>query len=141
MKRFRTSHTVLETQENPLFSGFFYARSFHGGPPHPFESRPFWGYGGAIPPSSLPGYPQVPPVAEIKLRKAKPLDKPYKIAIGNGRYLLINPIGSKLWRWKYRVDGKEKLLALGSGRCAMGVCKESGSTRRSQLPWHRKVSR
>jgi len=26
----------------------------------------------------------------------------------------VNPIGSKLWRWKYRVAGKEKLLALGS---------------------------
>ena len=26
----------------------------------------------------------------------------------------MNPIGSKLWRWKYRVAGKEKLLALGS---------------------------
>jgi hypothetical protein len=26
----------------------------------------------------------------------------------------VNPIGSKLWRWKHRVAGKEKLLALGS---------------------------
>ena len=31
-----------------------------------------------------------------------------------GRYLLVNPTGSKLWRWKYRVDGKEKLMALGN---------------------------
>ena len=29
-------------------------------------------------------------------------------------YLLVNPKGSKLWRWKYCVDGKEKLTALGS---------------------------
>lgn len=56
----------------------------------------------------------MPPVADITLRKAKPQDRPYKIAAGNGLYLLVNPIGSKLWRWKYRVDGKEKLLALGA---------------------------
>lgn len=27
---------------------------------------------------------------------------------------MINPTGSKLWRWKYRVGGKEKLMALGA---------------------------
>lgn len=54
------------------------------------------------------------PITDIALRKAKPQDKPYKIAAGSGLYLLVNPIGSKLWRWKYRVAGKEKLLALGA---------------------------
>ncbi|WP_243049332.1 tyrosine-type recombinase/integrase [Dyella sp. RRB7] len=54
----------------------------------------------------------MPPITDIALRKAKPRDKPYKMAVGNGLYLLINPTGSKLWRWKYRVAGKEKLLAL-----------------------------
>lgn len=53
-------------------------------------------------------------ITDVALRKAKPQDKPYEIAVGNGLYLLVNPIGSKLWRWKYRVAGKEKLLALGS---------------------------
>lgn len=60
------------------------------------------------------GYPQIPPITDVALRKAKPRDKPYKIAAGDGLYRLINPIGSKLWRWKYRVAGKEKLLALGA---------------------------
>ena len=54
------------------------------------------------------------PITDVALRKAKPQDRPYKIAAGNGLFLLVNPIGSKLWRWKYRVAGKEKLLALGS---------------------------
>lgn len=54
------------------------------------------------------------PIADVALRKAKPQDKPYRIAAGHGLYLLVNPIGSKLWRWKYRVAGKEKLLALSS---------------------------
>ena len=31
-----------------------------------------------------------------------------------GLYLLVNPTGSKLWRWKYCVDGAEKLMALGN---------------------------
>src|SRR5689334_2011118 len=28
-------------------------------------------------------------------------------------YLLISPTGAKLWRFKYHVNGKEKLLAIG----------------------------
>ncbi len=31
----------------------------------------------------------------------------------DGLFLLINPSGSKLWRWRYRFGGKEKLMALG----------------------------
>lgn len=45
---------------------------------------------------------------------AKSMEKAYKIADGNGLYLLITPAGSKLWRWKYRSGGKEKLMAVGS---------------------------
>ncbi|MBJ8383668.1 tyrosine-type recombinase/integrase [Citrobacter sedlakii] len=44
---------------------------------------------------------------------AKPKDKPYKLADGGGLYLLIKPNGARYWRLKYRVAGKEKLLALG----------------------------
>ncbi|PHM61829.1 tyrosine-type recombinase/integrase [Xenorhabdus ishibashii] len=44
---------------------------------------------------------------------AKPKEKPYKLADGGGLYLLVNPNGSRYWRLKYRIAGKEKLLALG----------------------------
>jgi integrase len=44
---------------------------------------------------------------------AKPSDKPYKLADGGGLCLLIAPSGAKLWRWRYRFDGKEKMMALG----------------------------
>jgi len=54
------------------------------------------------------------PLSDVTIRKAKPAAKPYKLADGGGMYLLVNPTGSKLWRWKYRVSGKEKLLALGA---------------------------
>ena len=29
-------------------------------------------------------------------------------------FLLVTPAGGKLWRLKYRVDGREKLLAIGA---------------------------
>lgn len=43
----------------------------------------------------------------------KPQKKRYKVSDGGGLYVLVTPDGSKLWRWKYRFGGKEKLLALG----------------------------
>ncbi len=46
-------------------------------------------------------------------KNAKPKDKPYKLADEKGLFLLVNPNGSKYFRLKYRIDGKEKLLALG----------------------------
>jgi integrase len=49
----------------------------------------------------------------MAIRNAKPREKAYKLADGNGLYLLINPDGARYWRLKYRFAGKEKLLALG----------------------------
>lgn len=44
---------------------------------------------------------------------SKPKEKAYKLSDGGGLYLLVNTNGSRYWRLKYRVAGKEKLLALG----------------------------
>ena len=46
-------------------------------------------------------------------KNAKPKDKPYKLSDEKGLFLLVHPNGSKYWRLKYRVAGKEKLLSLG----------------------------
>lgn len=54
------------------------------------------------------------PLTDTEIRKTKPAAKPLKLSDGKGLYLLINPTGSKLWRWKYRVSGKEKLMTLGA---------------------------
>ncbi len=51
---------------------------------------------------------------DIAIRNAKPGTKPAKLADGAGMFLLITPAGGKLWRLKYRIDGREKLLAIGS---------------------------
>ncbi|MEX0828236.1 MAG: integrase arm-type DNA-binding domain-containing protein, partial [Haliea sp.] len=53
------------------------------------------------------------PLSEMAARKAKPADKPYKLTDGGGLFLLVRPNGSKLWKQKYRFDGKEKSLAFG----------------------------
>lgn len=47
------------------------------------------------------------------IESAKPEEKPYSIAIGEGLILLINPNGSKWWRFRYRHLGKAKMLSLG----------------------------
>ncbi len=54
------------------------------------------------------------PLTDTAVKKVKPGDKPVKLSDGKGLYLLVNPSGSKLWRWKYRVLGKEKVMSLGA---------------------------
>jgi hypothetical protein len=53
------------------------------------------------------------PLTDITIRHAKPKAKPYKLSDGGGLLLQVQSSGSKLWRFKYRLDGKEKVLALG----------------------------
>jgi len=48
------------------------------------------------------------------IQAAKPKARPYKLADGEGLTLLVKPIGSKLWRFRYRYDGREKMLGFGS---------------------------
>lgn len=53
------------------------------------------------------------------VKNAKPDEKPYKLSDGNSLFLIVNPAsvkkpeGSKLWRFNYRYNGKQKQLALG----------------------------
>ena len=53
------------------------------------------------------------PLSDISVRNAKPQQKPAKLFDGGGLFLFIAPTGGKMWRLKYRFQGKEKLLALG----------------------------
>lgn len=45
---------------------------------------------------------------------AKAADKSYKMYDTDGLFLQVTPQGGKWWRLKYRFDGKEKLLSLGT---------------------------
>ena len=48
-----------------------------------------------------------------KANDARSATKPYKLFDGEGLFLSVKPNGAKLWRLKYRFEGREKLLALG----------------------------
>ena len=54
------------------------------------------------------------PLSDAAIRRKSNVEKPTKLADGHGLYLLVNPTGSKLWRLKYRIAGKEKTLSIGS---------------------------
>jgi integrase len=54
------------------------------------------------------------PLTNTAIRNAKPSTKPARLFDGGGLYLEVSPAGGKLWRLKYRFDGKEKRLALGA---------------------------
>jgi integrase len=52
-------------------------------------------------------------LTDTLIRAAKPREKAYKLADARGLYLLVNPNGSRWWRWKYYFEGREKLLSFG----------------------------
>lgn len=54
------------------------------------------------------------PLTALSVQQAKPKDKPYKLTDERGLYLLVQPTGSKLWRFNYRFGGKQKTLAIGA---------------------------
>ena len=52
--------------------------------------------------------------AECKNATCPPEKKRERLACSGGLYLEVSPAGSKRWFWKYRKDGKEGRMALGS---------------------------
>lgn len=54
------------------------------------------------------------PLTDVQIRNAKPAAKPLKLFDGGGLYIEVMPTGGKLWRMKYRTDGKEKRLSFGA---------------------------
>jgi integrase len=52
-------------------------------------------------------------LTDLTIRNARSSEKPYKLTDSHGLYIDVRPTGSKLWRLRYRIDGKENLFALG----------------------------
>ncbi len=46
-------------------------------------------------------------LTDAKIRAAKPTDKAYKLTDGASMFLLVHPNGSRYWRLRYRILGKE----------------------------------
>lgn len=75
------------------------------------------------------------PLTDTAIRNAKPGAKPVKLFDERGLFLIVTPSGGKWWRFRYKFDGKEKLLSLGvypDIPLATRVVKdeESGKTRK-----------
>jgi len=52
-------------------------------------------------------------LTETRIRAAKPREKPYKLFDERGLYMLVNPDGSRWWRFKYALEKREKGISLG----------------------------
>src|ERR1700734_3882110 len=53
-------------------------------------------------------------LTQFAIVKAVADEKPIKLSDGNGLHLLVQPGGSKLWRFRYRFAGRENMLAFGA---------------------------
>jgi len=49
-----------------------------------------------------------------KIQALKPAAKPYKVPDADGLFLLVQPSGALLWRFRYKAHGIERKLSLGS---------------------------
>ena len=52
-------------------------------------------------------------LTDTEIRKSKPGEKAYRLPDGKGLFLFVTPTGGRLWRWKYRHGGMQKLMTLG----------------------------
>jgi len=52
-------------------------------------------------------------ITDAMIRQAKPTEKEYKLTESHGLFLLVKPIGSKSWRYRYSFKGRERLMTLG----------------------------
>lgn len=74
------------------------------------------------------------PLTDARVRNLTPEDRSYRRSDNRGLYVEVFPTGSKLWRYKYRYDGKEKRLALGSyPRVKLGEARRKRDAARLQL--------
>ena len=53
-------------------------------------------------------------LTDVLVKKSKPKKKDYRLNDGDGLSLLIKKNGSKLWRYRRKINGEEVLLGLGS---------------------------
>ena len=65
---------------------------------------------------SSPKFVRIPfkMLTDAQVRKIKPLDKKKRYSDEKGLYLEVTPSGGKFWRLKYRFNGRESTLTIGS---------------------------
>ncbi|CAG9425416.1 TPA: tyrosine-type recombinase/integrase [Providencia alcalifaciens] len=73
-------------------------------------------------------------LTDIQIRTAKPKDKAYTLNDGNGLSLLIEPNGSKGWRFRYRFAGKPKMISFGVyGQISLADARRKRDEAKKQL--------
>jgi integrase len=74
------------------------------------------------------------PLTDTEIRRAKARQKAYKLFDEKGMYLLVSTTGARLWRLKYRVLQKEKVLALGQyPECTLAEARDARDAARRLL--------
>jgi len=53
------------------------------------------------------------PLTDFQIKGLKPSEKPVRVFDGGGLYLEVSPAGGKLFRFKYRFNGKAKTFSIG----------------------------
>lgn len=70
----------------------------------------------------------------VPVRRTKVQDKPFTLSDGQGLSLLINPDGSKGWRFRYRFAGKARLMSFGSySLVSLAEARDKRETARKQV--------
>lgn len=73
-------------------------------------------------------------LTDVQIRRSKPQDKPYTLNDGNGLSLLIDPSGTKGWRFRYRFAGKAKMISFGVyGDVSLAEARKKRDEARHQL--------
>lgn len=74
------------------------------------------------------------PLTTKKIENAKPIARPQRLWDANGLYVEVAPAGGKWWRFKYRFDGKEKRMSLGTfPEVSLGEARGALAEARKQL--------
>ena len=69
---------------------------------------------------------------DAKIRSTQRAEKPFKLTDGKGLYLEVRASGAKLWRYRYRIAGKENVFAIGEHcRAPAGETNAEATNRRA----------
>lgn len=73
-------------------------------------------------------------LTDAQVRKIKPLEKKKRYADEKGLYLEVTPAGSRIWRIKYRFNGRESTLTIGGyPEITLGQARRARDEARIQL--------
>jgi integrase len=73
-------------------------------------------------------------LTDTEIRQAKAAVAPFKLVDGAGLYLLVNPNGSRWWRFRYRFEGREKQISLGTyPDTSLKLAREKRDNARAEL--------